>query len=190
MLSIDIPAGSSQLLYGLAPQLYTEPRANESIAIYHGSILYALDIGETSSMMAPDVAGAPTPVADVVFYNNTTPWNIAIDPSTIEWHPGFSNSSTSSADQSWETSLPSPLWAYQAPPSFVTAKGCYIDWPIFHNVPGPVPLRAARKCNGGAVDLTFRPYGSMRTRMSELPTIRLSGSNSTNATENYVVPKL
>ena len=188
MLSIDIPAGSSQLLYGLAPQLYTEPRANESIAIYHGSILYALDIGETSSMVAPDVAGAPVPLADVVYYNNTTPWNIAVDPSTIEWHPGFSNSTTSSADQSWEHALPSPLWAYQAPPSFVTAKGCYIDWAIFHNLPGPVPLPADRACRGNAVDLTFRPYGSMRTRMSELPTISLSGSNSTNSTQKYTIP--
>ena len=185
MLSIPIPSGSSKLLYSLTPELYTLPRANDSVAIYHGSILYALDIGETYTTLpysteAPDAAGAPT-IADTIYYNNTGPWNIAVDTSTLEWHPGFSNSTTST-NQDWESFLPNPLWDYQAPPSYITGKGCQIKWPLFHNVPAPVPLKNNRTCLGGEVDLVFRPYGSMRTRMSELPTIELTGLNATNST--------
>ena len=181
MLSIPIPSGNSNLLYGLSPTLYTESRANDSLAIYHGSILYALDIGESYTTTAmPDAVGAPM-IADTVYYNSSGPWNIAVDPSTLEWHPGFSNSTTSNANLDPETYLPNPLWDYQAPPSFVTGKGCQIKWPLFHNVPAPVPLKGNRSCLGGEVDLVFRPYGSMRTRMSELPTIDLKAANSTGS---------
>lgn len=186
MLSIPIPAGNSSLLYGLAPELYTQPRANDSVAIYHGAVLYALDLGQTSSTAAPDASAAPS-IADTVYYNTSAAaaWNIAVDTSTLQWHPGFSNSSMSSSSQDWEKTLPSPLWEYQAPPSFVTGQGCKIDWPLFHDVPGPVPLVGNRTCQSEPVDLVFRPYGSMRSRMSELPTITLSGGagNATGSTK-------
>ena len=197
MLSVPVPSGSSRVLYVLNPQLYTESRANDSLAIYHGSILYALDLGETmTSAATADAAGAPA-IANTVFYNTGqgAAWNVALDPSTLEWHPGFSNSSSSFATQDWNSSLPDPLWEYHAPPSYVTGKGCRIDWPLFHNVPGPVPLKANRTCLGQELQLIFRPYGSMRSRMSELPTIDLASSNVTgsgsgNKSETYNMPRL
>jgi hypothetical protein len=174
MISIDLDAGESEVLYILQPDLYTEPRANSSISVYHGSLLYALDIGQTEASTTPDVQNAPS-ISGTVFYNSSQPWNIAIDPSTLQYHPGYTNSNES-ADP--ESTLPNPLWAYQAPPSYITAKGCQISWPLFHNYPAPVPLPGARNCTSDPVDVVLRPYGSLRTRMAEFPTVDLSSCDS------------
>ena len=74
--------------------------------------------------------------------------------------------------------LPTPIFASGAPPMYMTAKGCLIDWPMnadFNNsVPGaPIPL-AQRVCLGDAYDVKLVPYGSAKLRMTELPTISLS----------------
>ena len=40
MISLGIPAGSNSIVYTLAPILRIVPRANDTVAIYHGCLLY------------------------------------------------------------------------------------------------------------------------------------------------------
>ena len=191
MTMVNIPQGTTSVSYVLnAPSVRIVPRANSSVAIYHGAVLYALDVGQSVVALAPDsfapvnfvhekfaphtnvMATNLPPVPEQAHgYNitNTQPWNIAIDTSTLEFHPGSDNNTTNG-------SLPSPLWTPGGPPTYITARGCQIDWPFFSGVPAPVPLpvNGARNCTSEAMNITLRPYGSLKIHMAELPTVNLT----------------
>ena len=192
MISLGIPAGSSAMVYTLAPTLRIVPRANSTVAIYHGALLYALDVGESTATLAPALFTAQNfhhegfaPYTDpgekdalppipnqARSYNitNTQPWNIAIDTSTLDFHP-------SPDDSANRTKLPIEVWSRGGPPSFITGKGCQIEWPLDHGVPAAVPLAVdgKRSCIGLAVDVVLRPYGSLKVHMAELPVVELEG---------------
>ena len=191
MTVVSIPQGATSVNYVLnTPSIRVVPRANSSVAIYHGAVLYALDVGQSVVAIAPDLfvpinfvhenftpytnllaANLPPAPGQAHDYNitNTQPWNIAIDTSTLEFHSdpekGTSNGS-----------LPSPLWTPEGPPTYITAQGCQIDWPLFRSVPAPVPLpvNGTRNCTSAAMNITLRPYGSLKIHMAELPTVNLA----------------
>ena len=201
MISLPLAAGQTTIILTLAPALRIEPRANDTIAVYHGALLYALDVGQSvlvlnaTSHLSTHPTGAGYPVQPVppaanfvpslgsdqriqdlpteahnYEITNTKPWNIAIDPSSLVFHPGPSYSS----DQ-----LPNPIWEYAAAPSWISAKGCRIEWGISHGVPDRVPLKGARKCLTGldgkveVEDVLLRPYGGLKVHMAELPVVDL-----------------
>ncbi|MCJ1310121.1 hypothetical protein MMC25_003782 [Agyrium rufum] len=227
MVAISLPAGAASITVDLGASIKVVPRANSTIAIYHGALLYALDVGETSQTQSPDLAqmrpageakypppsyqsggpmhaasgqhrhhshrrgfaGSAQPIpaeAHDYIINNTLPWNIAIDPLTLVFHDSLpaTNSSISSPAQgrilrsttssAQSAVLPQQVWAYRAPPSYITAKGCQIDWPLDNGVPGQVPLPGSWNCTGAMMDVVLRPYGSLRVHMAELPTVELS----------------
>ena len=190
MTTVSIPEGTTYMSYVLkAPSVRVVPRANSSVAIYHGALLYALDVGQSTVTLAPDSTiknfahglstpqvnpkggSLPSPPPQAHDYNitNTQPWNIAIDTSTLKFHSDSNNSLTNG-------NLPNPLWTPGGPPTYITAQGCQIDWPLFRGVPAPVPLPAngTRKCTGPAMNITLRPYGSLKIHMAELPTVNLT----------------
>ena len=171
---IPMNGGTSKFSITLALDniIRTQPLANDSIAVYSGAILYALEIGASVSSHVPltsqQTAYPPeylVPEARDYTMVNTTPWNIAIDPSTLSFHSNRSSSST----------LANPLWAPRAPPTWMTALGCEIRWPLCGDVPHAVPPLAGRTCVGPVMNVTLRPYGSQKLHMSVLPTIDLSG---------------
>ncbi|MCJ1388159.1 hypothetical protein MMC18_001004 [Xylographa bjoerkii] len=191
MLAVPLARGSNTLILTLNPTLRIAPRANATIAIYHGPLLYALDVGEAITALPPSMAALtraspsspptinsfplnPTPnttfphQAHDYLINNTLPWAIALDPDTLLFHA--SNTSTSSSPTT--SSLPNPIWAYRAPASFITAQGCPIAWPLDHGVPARVPLVGERNCTGPWREVVLRPYGSLRVHMAELPVLR------------------
>ena len=170
LIEVQIPSGTTNITYEIemAPRIVT--RANDTVAIYQGSLLYALYIKPDISSGPPKFynnqtaypAGSyPSEAKDYVF-TNTTEWNVAIDPATVTYDAG-------------RGSLPSPVFEDGALPMSMTAKGCLIDWPMFFGaVPGsPIPKKD-RKCLGNSFDVTLRPYGSSKLHMSEIPTIDLS----------------
>lgn len=174
LYTISLPSGRSTFSITLAPSspITTQALANDSVAVYSGPILYALEIGASVSTHAPltfqQTAYPPQYlVPQAVDYTmvNTTPWNIAIDPSTLTLH---SNSTGA---------LANPLWSPGAPPTWMTALGCEIDWPLYDDVPGVVPPLEGRTCTGDVVNVTLRPYGSQKLHMSVLPTIDLGGQS-------------
>ncbi len=167
MMAIHLHAGKSTVDYTLSAALRIIPRANVTISIYHGALLYALDIGQ-AVVRAGIQAGSCCRASEYASLKNTRPWNMAIDPSSLKFHSAPPNVSP-------EEPLTSPIWSPGAPPSYVTAKGCEIEWPLLNCMPAPVPLQVdgKRTCVGKVVDLVLRPYGSLKVHMAELPTIDL-----------------
>ena len=198
---ISLPAGTSTIKYSLGASIQILPRANSTVAIYHNSLLYALDVGQITTTINADLYNAtynvtyangangtadpydtstpylPPQVHDFVF-TNTTPWNIAIDTSTLTFH--------TTANASNETALANPIFEYGAPPTYITGKGCQIEWPLYQGLPAPLPAlpngTECRVCTGNMTDVVLRPYGSLKVHMAELPTVDLS-VNSTGGSE-------
>lgn len=178
---ISLPSGASTVTYTINTSVRTEPRANDTVAIYRGQVLYAAHIGAEISSTRPHnytsqelypVGYAPPQSRDYTMMN-TTEWNIAIDPSTIEYHPAFGGASSDTTRISI-TPLATPIFAPGAPPMNMTVKACLIDWPLFKgSVPGwPLPKKN-RTCLGDTFEAKLVPYGSAKLRMDELPTISL-----------------
>ncbi|MCJ1459485.1 hypothetical protein MMC28_009864 [Mycoblastus sanguinarius] len=191
MTSIALPAGNSTVTYYLDATIQVVPRANSTVAIYHGALLYALDVGQTIATLPPDLynvtyvdnstnvdkypynVSSPElpPEAHDFAFTNTTPWNIAIDTSTLRFYTTANNTAN-------EPALPNPIFDYGAPPTYITAKGCQVDWPLYNGLPAPLPQLPDgvnyRNCTGNVTDLVLRPYGSLKVHMAELPTVDLS----------------
>lgn len=168
MMAVHVHAGKSTIDYTLSAALRVISRANATISVYHGAILYALDVGQSVVPAGKAAHSCCQPNNDHESLINTLPWNMAIDPSTLEFHAAPPNASP-------DDDLPSPIWFPKAPPPYFTAKGCEINWPLLHCVPAPVPLQVngKRTCSGKVVDMVLRPYGSLKVHMAELPTIDL-----------------
>ena len=202
MLSLPLPAGQTIITLILAPTVRIAPRANDTIAIYHGALLYALDVGQsvlvlnatTLSESRPTAAASSVqksssittssistlhpeqqsqdlpPQAHDYEITNTKPWNFAIDPSSLVFHPGPSYS---------PDNMPHPIWDYGAAPGWISAKGCRIAWALSHGVPDRVPLKDQRECEKGpdgkvaVEDVVLRPYGGLKVHMAELPVVDL-----------------
>ncbi|KAL6721734.1 hypothetical protein ACLMJK_000839 [Lecanora helva] len=191
---INLSAGNSTVKYTLGASIQVLPRANSTVAVYHGSLLYALDVGQTETILAPDLYNVtyangtgdpydtsapslPPEVHDFAF-TNSTPWNIAIDPSTLTFH--------TTANGTNETALPNPIFEYGAPPTYITGKGCQIDWPLYNGLPAPLPAlpngTTNRVCTGNLTDVVLRPYGSLKIHMAELPIVDLTVNISSRPT--------
>ena len=174
--TISLSAGTTIFSLTLAPSsvVTTQTLSNDSIVVFSGPILYALEVGANVSSNTPLTYGQTSyppeylvPQAQDYIMVNTTPWNIAIDPSTLSF---WSNSTTAP--------LQNPIWSPGAPPTWMTALGCEIDWPLYNDVPDAIPPLANRTCIGNVRNVTLRPYGSQKLHMSVLPTIDLSGHSS------------
>lgn len=170
--SISIPGGARELTYRVASTVRTIPRANDTIAVYNGALLYALQIGSTNTSSAPKSYSNKTPYPNGYAppqsrdydITNTTAWNYAIDPNTLRFEPGAREGDA----------LHTPIFAEGAPPMSIVATGCLIDWPLYKgSVPGSVPTMADRKCVREARDVRLVPYGCAKLHMAELPTVDL-----------------
>lgn len=178
-------AGTTQISYNLSTTLRTEPRANGTVAVYHGALLYGLSISSTNSSTtpydyttnAPHAAGyAPSESRDWTIVP-TSDWNYAIDPTTLVYHYG--------GEAAPGETLQNPIWAPGAPPNYVTVQACQIDWALYlDSVPGLVPLPEERACVGDVVEVELRPYGSTKLHMVDLPTINLSKQAEVEADAN------
>lgn len=184
MMPVSLRSGTSTLTYTIGANVRVEQRANSTVAVYYGAILYALDVGQTVTTLAHSFYNGsypggtsyntsapliPKEVHDFAF-TNTQPWNMAIEISTLTFHTIFNSTA--------EPALQNPLFDYQAPPTYISGKGCEIDWPLYNGLPAPLPALPEgvghRKCTGNVTDVVLRPYGSLKIHMAELPTVDLS----------------
>lgn len=60
-------------------------------------------------------------------------------------------------------------------PTYISGRGCEIEWPMWKGVPGPVPPAEERKCLGDSFDVKLIPYGGAKIHMSEFPVVDLGG---------------
>ncbi|KAF2162458.1 hypothetical protein M409DRAFT_27082 [Zasmidium cellare ATCC 36951] len=180
VVKIAVPQGKSRLLYTLGTSIRTTPRANDTVAVYYGQLLYAIEISADVTSTPPHnyytgeeypPGYAPPQSRDYVMINNSE-WNIAIDPSTLRY---VSSGPSSYAINDSPQALPTPIFAAGAPPMHMTAQGCLIDWPLIYNgsTPGPPPTGNDRKCLGTAFQVKLVPYASAKLHMAELPVLNL-----------------
>ena len=161
----------TKVFYILASNNVLETRANDTIAVHNGALLYALQIGALNKTYPlldykqhPISYSAPPQVQDY-FITNTSRWSWAINGDTLQVHGPDEASIT----------LPTPIFAVDAPPQYISAQGCLIEWPLLKNgVPGSAPAKADRKCLGDVQEVKLVPYGSAKLHMAELPTIDLN----------------
>jgi hypothetical protein len=179
LYKISVKKGTTSIVYTLPSTVRTDSRANETVAVYKGSLLYALEVTNRNTSTLPKPWDNPDyghetynksyapPQSRDWQYHNTSPWNYAIDMSTLAYH-----------EKSSSATLPNPIFTAGAPPGYITAKACQIDWPMAFNgsVPGYPPTGDAKKCTGKTVQVKLVPYASAKTHMAELPVIDLSAS--------------
>lgn len=173
---IQLQPGNTTVVMTLSATVRTEHRANDTIAVYRGALMYALEVGSKSEWQPPrhfdtrepfETGSVPYEARDWTI-TNTTAWNIAIDPSTLFFWPGDRR-----AD------LPDQIFSPGAPPMYIKAMGCEIEWPLFlDSVPGPAIAKDKRECTSKPYEVRLVPYGSAKLHMAELPTIDLSDHRS------------
>jgi hypothetical protein len=171
MYPIPVGPGHTWVILQLTRSITTVPRANNSVAIIHGPLLYTLDVGHNARHTAPRdyrpengrlQGNIPTEAKDWTI-ENTKPWNMIIDIKTLRAKSRHDNET----EQSLE--LPDQIWSPGAPPIYLEAIGCEIAWPLFRGVPGEVP--ANRTCLGDERTVRLWPVGSSKIGMVELPTL-------------------
>ncbi|KAK5994129.1 hypothetical protein PT974_07569 [Cladobotryum mycophilum] len=170
MAHIPIRAGATQVTYVIVTDIRTEQRPGNTISVFYGNLLYALDVGfkQTSSLphaswdpKGPGIDGLPFKQLRDYYYSATEPWNIAIDPSTLKYH-GISPNAN----------LPEPIFEQNAPPNFISVDGCEISgWNLYMGVTPDVPPTSV-KCSGKRKTYKLIPYGAAKVHMSELPVIK------------------
>ena len=178
MTIVEIPPGHHQIIYTVPSTIRTVPGANDTVAVYKGALLYALEIVSYNTSTLPKKYYDPTeyyhgsyapPEVRDWEYHNLSSWNYAIDPSSLTYHeaPG----EVDAADYK----LANPIFAPGAPPGYMTALACEIERPLFkHSVPGYAPTAEKKKCISDVKEVKLTPYGAAKTHMAELPVIDLS----------------
>jgi len=166
MHSISIPAGKTRVEVSFGAKVRVEPRANNTVAIYHGALLYALPIaGEYSTSRPARYPGddAPPQAQDWTILP-IAPWNLAIDTSTLRFYE-YPNRYAE-----W---LPNPIWRDEAPPVSISALACEIQWETKDGYALEPPMVGGRNCTNRAFPVELKPYGSAKLHMAELPTVDL-----------------
>ena len=164
MTEIFLPEGTNKITYKLGASVRVEPRANGSVSVYHGALLYALDVGQSITSLPVSIyrdnetfhaldGPAQIPVrSHESAFANTRPWNIAIDPNSLRFHTHASNSKIGP--------LKKPIFDYEAPPTYITAKGCQINWALYRGIPAALPKLpqgAIWNCTSNVTEVILRP---------------------------------
>jgi hypothetical protein len=173
MHKVSIPKGHTTVLYSLGARAQIEKRPRDTVAIRHGALLFSLDIAQRVKTLPARHYGNAGDIPHRFKTNHThdfqisstSPWAVAIDPSTLEFHSNHT------------TSLPSPVWTRGAPPSWFTVLACEIHWPYAHGVIADPPVGERRKCKGRTFEAKLIPFGAAKLHMSELPVLDLKGGN-------------
>ncbi|KAL4890309.1 hypothetical protein BDV59DRAFT_209791 [Aspergillus ambiguus] len=139
-----------------------EPRANDTVSIYHGALLYAIPIAY--NLTAYRDSEYPDGPPNVLNHDllPTTAWAYAIDPSTLRYKGLPIN----------QTAVPSPLWSDKAPTS-ITATVCEIRWDLIDGYAPNPPLAGNRTCLGKPRDIDLVPYGGAKLHMAEIPVVEM-----------------
>ncbi|KAJ9643696.1 hypothetical protein H2204_001841 [Knufia peltigerae] len=161
-----VPAGRTRIEVLFGAQVRIEQRANDTVSIYHGALLYALSIAGDYSYSRParyPGDSAPQRARDWTILPRE-PWNVAIDVSTLKFYE-YPNRYAE-----W---LPHPIWHEERPPVSISVLACELDWELKDGYAPNPPLPGHRNCTGRAFPVELRPYGSAKLHMAELPTVDL-----------------
>ncbi|GIJ99509.1 hypothetical protein Aspvir_001642 [Aspergillus viridinutans] len=102
MLKIPVSQGSSEVIVTLAAEVHAQRRANDTVAIYYDTLLYAIPVQYTqTSQPTQGYPNLPDSIRDYEL-RPTGSWAYAIDPSSLRYN-GF------------DRALSNPLWTLGAP---------------------------------------------------------------------------
>jgi hypothetical protein len=170
MIEISLPSGDSKVDVSFLRVVRTVPRSEgNAVSVMHGPLLYSLDVGYEAESHRPRDWGDSGPLFGKIkipqlaqdwTINSTKTWRMAIDKHSLVQR---------SVANIWTMDLQSPIWGRDAPPTIIEGNGCEIEWPLYRNVPGPVPTTAS--CIGDKTRVRFVPFGSAKIGMSELPAL-------------------
>ena len=165
---IFLRKGSHRIEAEFGARIRVEQRANNTVSIYHGALLYAIPVyGDYYADRPARYPGqtAPPEANDWTIIPRT-PWNLAIDPSTATFFEYLNREAEF---------LPNPIWQDDGPPVSISVMACEIDWKLTEDGYAPNPPHIGqRNCTGRAVVIEMKPYGSAKLHMAELPTVDLS----------------
>ena len=166
MHTVQLKAGRSIIVYEIGASIRVEPRANDTVAIYHGALLYAVSPFGVYEHRSPARYPEGTAPAEASDWKITprSPWAVAIDTSTLHYF-GYPNRD--------DENLPNPIWEENAPPTLISALACEIEWPTDGGYAAIPPWKEQRNCTGRAFMIGLKPYGSSKLHMAELPTVDL-----------------
>ncbi|KAI0890090.1 uncharacterized protein GGS22DRAFT_149973 [Annulohypoxylon maeteangense] len=189
LLPLGLPAGSSTLSLRLSTTPRIVPRANNTVALYYGALLYALAIEHDIEDRDP----VAYRTEEILPANTTDPegrtrdhfytpkagarWNVAIDPSQIRVvrkaeNGSFVEHNTDDILEVSEDEVGNPVWDLGGPPVELRVAGVEIDWPIVLDTaadPGTFDV----KPTGKPFSARFVPYGSSKLHMALLPVVEL-----------------
>lgn len=166
--AVSIPAGKSKVTVVSNVSIRIETRPSGAVSILRGPLLFALEIQSkddtVKSLPFDDAKGSGRDFADKRLIDhrltNTSAWNVAIDPSTLEYHPQERFTQSGSAFLSKDT-------------AYMTVKGCEVEWPLHLGVTPDWPPRAPKRISE-VKQYRLIPYGRAKLHMSELPVINLN----------------
>jgi len=171
MHTVYVQAGKTVIVYQIGADIRVEPRANDTVAIYHGALLYGVSVVGEYSHRAPAryPAGAAPAEAHDWTITPRSPWAMAIDPSTLRFFE-YPNRD--------DEFLPNPIWQEWAPPVSMSVLGCEIKWDLVDGYAPIPPPKEGRNCTRRQFMLELKPYGSSKLHMAELPTMDLRRGRS------------
>ncbi|KAL7272742.1 hypothetical protein RUND412_004442 [Rhizina undulata] len=165
---VSVSSGNTKIIVVLGSEIRTVQRDYNTVGVYRGALLYALDIPYTIEQHAPiswetlttlDTSSTdPGHTYDHVL-TPTGNWNYAIDPSTL----------SIKTDSRSNTTLENPIWAPQAPPVSLSAMACLVEWA---DVEGSADLPpSAPVCIGDKVEVVLWPFGAAKLHIAQFPTV-------------------
>lgn len=158
-------AGKHIMRYTLQTSIRVVPRANDTVAIYHGSLLYAVPLNPEVTYRQSSYPNAPPLVREYTMTPRKQ-WGLALDPSSLRFR-GLSNPMAP---------LPNPVWAEGTSVTTITATVCEIQWELTEprgHAPNP-PHKLIRGCIGEPLEVEMVPYGTAKLHMAELPVMKRS----------------
>ncbi|PHH84508.1 hypothetical protein CDD83_1832 [Cordyceps sp. RAO-2017] len=168
MHKMRVGAGRHEIRCTIHAGIRTQARANDTVAVFYGNLLFALDVGASWTSSDPHayydprgrgLSSLPFPQLRDYYVRSTKPWNVAVDPSTLRYH-GVEG-----------RRLPDPVFEHGAPPNYMTVDGCRISWGLRLGVtPDRPPTN--RTCIGERESFRLMPYGAAKVHMSELPVVK------------------
>ncbi|RHZ45746.1 uncharacterized protein CDV56_102200 [Aspergillus thermomutatus] len=157
MAKVPLDQGSSEVIVTFSAEIQVHCRANDTVAIYYGNLLYAIPVQYTQTSH-PDQSYPNLP--DNIRDYELLPTGFsayAIDPSSLRYN-GF------------DGGLSNPLWTLGAPTS-ITATVCEIQWELKDGYAPNPPRKGNRSCLGEPFEIDLVPYGSAKLHMAKLPVI-------------------
>ncbi|PYH82666.1 hypothetical protein BO82DRAFT_382874 [Aspergillus uvarum CBS 121591] len=167
----SIGLGTTTIQVSLPMAIDIVPR-NQSVAIYHGPLLYALAIeyNETSqlplnwSSQLPLESGEIVPKARDHYLLPTSNWQFAIDPSTAL----FYRESSSDA-------LANPIFAKDAPPVSISVDAYRVNWPTTLDAAALPPIHPSVNA-ADKTTIKLIPFGAAKLHIAQFPVANISAA--------------